>query len=108
MINPFKIPPALYEYFSVVGAGRKGAHVIITSTNPFEGSSTHYVYALETYSDAVTFTSLEEDGEDVESGRLDPGGSGYPERTLITGKFTRVVPASGSVVAGFAVEEKLQ
>ncbi len=91
----------------VAGAGVPGSHIIITNTTEFEatgGTSDDYVYAIETYTDNAEFDVLQEGGVDVAAARLDAGGSGYPERTIITGKFTKIQPAAGHIVAGYLVK----
>ena len=93
------------ELMAMAGAGVKGSHVIITNAKPFVGSKTKFVYAIETYTDLTKFTTLKEGGlSNVDSARLDAGGDGYPERAIITGRFTAITPTGSAVVAGFVVE----
>ncbi len=95
------------EHFYRAGAGTKNSHTIITHDSPFEGDNTHYVYAIETYSDEVSFDQLKEaESEDnVASLRLNAGGGGYPPGVIITGKFTKIKPIDGKVVAGYIIKK---
>ncbi len=105
MYKPHNLPNRALELIAMAGAGVKGSHDIFTASKPFVGSKTKLVYAIETYSDGVTFTTLKEGGlSNVNSARLDPGGNGYPERAVITGRFTAITPAGDGVVAGFVIE----
>jgi hypothetical protein len=83
------------------GAGVKGSHIIITTASPFVTDNEKFIYAIETYNDGAAFTVLKEDDEAVAANRLNAGGDGYPARTIITGRFTHITPASGTICAGF-------
>lgn len=96
-----KINISRENYLAVAGAGFKDAHDIVTNDRPFEAVGVERVIGIELYSAAGTFTVLKEDGEDVGSHRLDPGDAGYPLGAVITGSFTHITPAVGTVVAIF-------
>ncbi len=90
----------ILQYFMNAGAGKEGAHSIVDAANPYNASNGDYVFAIETYTDGAKFAELEE-GNAVDAVRLDAGGDGYPERAIITGKFTKIITEAGTRVAIF-------
>jgi len=101
MTDNFKKFPGgdmLLKYFELGGVGVAEAHTVLTNAAPFNGNQDYFVYAIVPYTDDVVFTTLQENGQNVAAVRLDAGGVGYPVGTVITGKFTSIVPAVDSVV----------
>jgi len=86
------------------GIGISNSFVIIDSSNPFVGSDSNFVYAIETLTEDGSFNVLEEAGHTVEAIKLNAGGATYPNRTVLPGKFTKIEPASGTVVLGWSVD----
>ncbi len=81
------------------GGGYPGSHDVINDANNYESTTYanedgEYVYAIEMYTDAASFDTLEEDGASVSAIRLSGGDDGYPQGTIITGKFSKIVPAT--------------
>ncbi len=79
------------------GAGIAGAHTPVTDAG-WEGE---YAYMIEMYTDGVKFDILEEDGATVSDLRKSIGATGYPKGAKITGRFTKIKPASGAIVGAF-------
>jgi len=90
----------IMQYFMNAGSGYPGSHTVADSSNGYTAATGEYCYAIEMYTDAAKFTALSEDSA-VASIRLDAGGDGYPAGTVITGKFTSITPAAGTVVGLF-------
>jgi hypothetical protein len=88
------------QYMMNAGGGYPGCHDVLNNSNGYDSSSYsdedgEYVYAIECYTDGLTFDTLEEDGTSVSALRLAGGTNGYPQGTIITGKFNKITPASG-------------
>jgi hypothetical protein len=87
------------QYMMNGGGGYPGSHDVINNSNVYNSSSYEdedgeYVYAIEIYTDGATFTTLEEDGTAVSALRRSGGTNGYPQGTIITGKFNKITPAA--------------
>lgn len=101
---PHNLPNSALQFMMQAGAGVKGSAVIIDNSNPFEGSKTNYVYAIQVYTAEGKFDALKEMGKNVTANRLDAGGSGYPEMAVIPGRFTYIKPDASTVVTGFVIK----
>ncbi len=93
------------DFIGRLGAGSTNALVIATNDTPYEAEENEFCFAIQMYTADGTFDELEEDdivyGDDDDSAndlKLDAGGGGYPQLALIPGRFTKVVPADGTVV----------
>jgi len=96
----------IMQYFMNAGSGMPGSHDIVTDSVTYQSVNYgipegEYVYAIEMYTDGVTFDDLDEEGSTVVARRLNAGGDGYPLGTIITGKFTKIVPATDCVCGIF-------
>ena len=96
----------IMQYFMNAGAGLAGVHSVVDNSNTYVTKdyaleNGQYVYAIEMYTDGVTFTDLDENGSTVAAIRLNAGGDGYPKGSIITGKFTKIVPAADCVCGIF-------
>ena len=87
------------QFFMNGGAGFPGSHDILNDANTYESTTYNdedgeYVYAIAIYTSGATFDTLEEDGTSVSAIRLSGGDDGYPQGVIITGKFSKIVPAT--------------
>jgi hypothetical protein len=87
------------QYMMNAGGGYVGAHDVLNDANGYESTNYddetgEYVYAIECYTDGLTFDTLEEDGASVSALRLAGSISGYPQGTIITGKFNKITPGT--------------
>lgn len=91
------------EQFMTAGSGQQGSFDCANSSNVYEAEDGEYAYALyiKNDDDDGSFTSLEDDGEAVASRILDFCGAGYATGAVLTGRFTKVEPASGTTVGLF-------
>lgn len=104
MGKPHNLPISSLQYMGLIGAGVKDSHAIITNSTPFVGSKTKFVYAIETGDKGATFDVLKEEYKSVDAARRDYAGAGYPERSIIPGRFTHITPGSGVTVAVYIIE----
>lgn len=105
-IKDYYLQEGIMQFFMNAGAGLPGAHSVVDDSNNYVSADYgiekgEYVYAIEMYTNGVTFDDLDEDGATVDTIRLDAGGDGYPKGAIITGKFTKIVPASDCVCGVF-------
>jgi len=105
-IRDLYLKEGIMQYFMNAGSGVPGVHDVITDSAAYVSADYavekgEYVYAIEMYTDGVTFDDLDEDGATVEARRLNAGGNGYPLGSIITGKFSKIVPATDCVCGIF-------
>ena len=91
------------EQFMTAGSGQQSSFDCANSSNVYEAADGEYAYAIyvKHADDEGSFTSLEDDGEAVESRVLNFCGAGYATGSVLTGRFTKVEPASGTTVGLF-------
>jgi len=97
------------QYMMNGGGGYPGSHDVITdavgyTSTDYADEDGEYVYAIEMYTDAASFDVLQEDGVSVNARRLSGGDNGYPQGTIITGKFNKITPAT-DVECGIFIKE---
>ncbi len=87
------------------GAGVACVHDVITNSSDYTAPDGEFAYAIELYTDAGKFDELKEDGGgNLSALRRTMDGEGYPQGTVIYGKFTAVKPATGTRVGIYKVK----